>query len=73
MKLNELLKKLFDIDQHTINGATLFGVGLMVISLRNEFKTSEFSFWFMVIGGYFFLILGIIEFFRGVKEQYEKK
>jgi len=53
------------LNQHGVNGATLFGVALALYALRNEVNFGEnFGYWVFVIGFLVFLIFSISEFFN---------
>jgi|TARA_Y100000310_G_C20582958_1_gene763914 hypothetical protein len=50
------------VDQHTINGATLLGVGLTVFALTDKMGVDTFGWWVFVIAPWFFILLSLYEF-----------
>jgi len=67
------LSKWLGINSHTVNAATLFGVGLAVVALRKDFLWSFWTQYVMVVGGFWFIFLGIAEFDEALKENFRNK
>ena len=50
------------IDEHTINGSTLLGLGLAVYALIDKIPSNTFGWWVFVIAPWFFIVLSLYEF-----------
>ena len=62
------------IDEHTINGATLLGLGLTVFALTDKIPANTFSWWVFVIAPWFFILLSLYEFiWQGCIKKWNNK